>query len=404
MKKWKQLLLAAGLTLCFGMAAKADTQAAAQVTGVRQTDDGSSSVRVECSAALGAEYYYLELSQDQKNWVTLGSSSSPSMLVTNLNAGASYYARVGLCTDYGGQQKVAGTVSAPIEVVTAPNGNLDAVQSDAKTNGVTVTASGTAISGANYYRLYYGKVLLGQSSGKTVASTVKMNAGTSYGCDLYACRKSASGYVAEGSYDYFFVKTLAPAINTKNFGVTNAWTNINYFDFGVSFPYAKDGLRFQFATPKGKVKKNAYTSYSGSNSVSVNNFIQGNFYKYRVCSFVQCGAKRVYSQWSSYKYIGMPKSGKFKLSRNRKALTFSFSKVSNASGYTVYASTKENSGYKKVKTLKAKKRSVTVKKVAGKKIKKNKKYYFKVVPNAKVGKKTKKSQNNMWFSYSYSLY
>ena len=399
MKKWKQLLLTAGLTLCFGMAVKADTQAAAQVTGVKQTDDSSSSVRVECSTVLGAEHYYLEMSQDQKTWITMGASSSPSMLVTGLNAGSSFYARVGVCTDWDGEQKVAGTASAPIEVVTAPRGTVDAVQTDAKTNSISV--NGTAVSGANHYRLYYDKVLLGQSSGRTVSSTVKMNAGTTYWCSLYACRKSSSGYVAVGSYDYFSAKTLAPAINTRSFGVTNAWTNINCFDFGVSMPYARDGLHFQFVTPKGKVKKNAYTSYSGSTSVSVNNFIEGNFYKYRVRSFVQCGTKRVYSGWSGYKYIGMPKSGKFKLSRNRKSLTFSFSKVNNATSYTIYASTKENSGYKKIKTLKAKKRSLTVKKVAGKKIKRNKKYYFRVVPNAKVGKKTYKSQSNMWFSYQY---
>ena len=82
-------------------------------------------------------------------------------------------------------------------------------------------------------------------------------------------------------------------------------------------------------------------------------------------------------------------------------MSLSISKVSNASSFTVYASTKENSGFKKVKTVGAKKRSLTIKKVAGKKLKKNKYYYFKIVPNAKVGKKTVKSGYGRKYSWRY---
>ena len=53
--------------------------------------------------------------------------------------------------------------------------------------------------------------------------------------------------------------------------------------------------------------------------------------------------------------------------------------------------TKEKSGYKKIKNVSAKKRSITVTKVNKKKIKKNHKYYFKVVALSKSGKKTLKS-------------
>lgn len=395
MKKWKQFLLIAGLAACFTFTAKADTQAAGQVTGVKQNYDSTSAVGVQCDAVLGAEYYYLELSLDNKQWVTVDTATDPSNLACyDLNAGASYYARVGLCADYSGVDKVAGTASAAVEVVTAPKGNVDVIQTNARTNGITV--KGTAIAGANYYRLYYSKVLLGQSSSSTVSSTVKMNAGTKYWCDFVACRKSASGYVAMGSYDYDGFKTLAPAINSRSFGVTNAWENINSFQFGVSSSYNRDGLHFQFATPKGKVKKNAYTT---SSYIDVSNFIKGNFYKYRVRSYVQCGTKKVFSAWSGYKYIGMSKKVNHKF--KKKKLTLSFSKVNNATGYKVYASTKKNSGYKKIKTLSAKKRSFTVKKVAGKKLKKNKKYYFKIIPQAKVGKKTYKSQNNMIYEWYY---
>ena len=400
MKKWRQLLLVSGLALCFGMAAKAETQAAGQVTGLKQVSHSSSSVGVECDAVLGAEHYYLDLSTDGKEWLTVEASSNPKLTASKLNAGKSYYARVGLCTDWNGEKKVAGTESAAIEVVTAPSGTVDAVQSDAKTNGISV--KGNAISGANFYRLYYDKVLLGQSASSTVSTSTKMNAGTSYWCHFYACRKSAAGYVAEGSYDYDYFKTLAPAFNTKGFGLSNAWESINSYQFAASAAYAKDGVQFQFLTPGGKVKKNVYQDGTSSTvSLYVDKFINGNFYKYRVRPYVKCGTSRMFGGWSGYKYIGVPKKVSSKFSSKKKTVTLSISNVSNASSFTVYASTKKNSGFKKVKIVSAKKRSVAIKKVAGKKLKRNKYYYFKIVPNAKVGKKTYSSQYQSVYSWRY---
>lgn len=399
-KKWKQLTVAAGLALCFGLAVKADTQAASQVTGLKQTGDSSSRIDVQCDAVLGADRYYLELSTDKNNWVVVDTSSGTSLSGYSLSSGASYYARVGLCTDWDGNDKVAGTVSEPIEVVTAPNdNNMEAVQTDAKTTGFSVKSS--AVAGANYYQLYYDKTKLGESASSTVTSKVKLNAGQTYWCHLYSYRKSASGYLAEGSYDYVSLKTLAPAVNTRSFGIVYDYVSGNSYRFSVSMPYKKDGIQFQFSTPAGKVKKSVMTT---GDSTYVDNFINGNFYKYRVRSYVVCGAKNVYSAWSGYKYIGVPKKTSFKMSKNRKSLNISIGKVNDATSYTVYSSTKEKSGFKKVKTVSAKKRSLSVTKVGGKKLKKNTKYYFRVVPNAKIGGKTIASQNNVTYVYSYTYY
>ncbi len=400
MKKWKQYLLVSGLALCFGMAAKADTQAAGQVTGVKQTDDSRSSIEMQCDAVLGADYYYLDLSIDGKSWTTVDTSSSPKVSAYSLSAGKTYYARMGLCADYGGKDKVAGSESATIEAVTAPDGSMDIVQADAKPNGISVKTN--AISGANLYRLYSNKVLLGQSADTTVASSVKLNQGKAYWCYLYACRKSATGYVAVGTYNYAHFKTLAPAFNSKGFGLTNAWDSLNSYQFAASSAYDRDGVQFQLLTPGGKAKKNVYQDgSSGTTSTSVNNFINGYYYKYRVRPYVMCGTRRVFGGWSGYKYIGVEKKVSTKFNKKKKYVTLSISKVSNASSFTVYASTKKNSGFKKVKTVSAKKRSVTIKKVAGKKLKKNKVYYFKVVVNGKVGKKTVPSGYSKVYSWRY---
>ena len=99
MKKIKRLLVVAALGLIIGATAKVQTQAA--VTGVKQIDDSKNSVKLQCNAILGAGYYYLELSTDNRNWVVMDVSSNPSSLsASSLTSGTTYYARVGTCTDY----------------------------------------------------------------------------------------------------------------------------------------------------------------------------------------------------------------------------------------------------------------------------------------------------------------
>jgi hypothetical protein len=60
--------------------------------------------------------------------------------------------------------------------------------------------------------------------------------------------------------------------------------------------------------------------------------------------------------------------------------------------YTIYISKSEKSGYKKVETVSSKKTSYTVSKYNKKALKKGTTYYIKIVPNAKIGKKTRSSE------------
>ena len=70
----------------------------------------------------------------------------------------------------------------------------------------------------------------------------------------------------------------------------------------------------------------------------------------------------------------------------KKAIKITYKKVSGVSGYQIYMSTKKKSGYKKIATLSSKKSSYT----KGK-LKKGKKYYFKVRTMKKVSGKYKYS-------------
>ena len=66
-------------------------------------------------------------------------------------------------------------------------------------------------------------------------------------------------------------------------------------------------------------------------------------------------------------------------------MKINWGKIKGASGYTVYVSTKRNSGYKKVASVKGSKSSVTVKKLKGKKFKSSKTYYVYIVAKKKAG-------------------
>ena len=88
------------------------------------------------------------------------------------------------------------------------------------------------------------------------------------------------------------------------------------------------------------------------------------------------------AQCTIYVKPSMPKSLKVKKNTDA-SVKISWKKVSNATGYEVYRSTKQKSGFKKIKTLKG------VKKVSliNGKLKRNKTYYYKVCAYKTVGKK-----------------
>lgn len=246
MKKIKRLLVVAALGLIIGATAKVQTQAA--VTGVKQIDDSKNSVKLQCNAILGAGYYYLELSTDNRNWVVMDVSSNPSSLsASSLTSGTTYYARVGTCTDYNYSAGLVAVgkanVSASIDVVTAPEtGASKFVQTGATQTSFTGTFSGSF--GANYYQIYYNDVLLGASTSTTVKTSRKLTPGTSYWTYAYPCRRSSSGYIARGSYSYDYMKTMRPKVSTSTFGITSALSNINVYYMAVSNNYNVDGFQW----------------------------------------------------------------------------------------------------------------------------------------------------------------
>ncbi len=413
MKKWKQIVLIAAVALLLGLTSQAETKAA--ITELKQTDAGTSSITVSCSTDLLTKYYVLYVSADQQNWVEKDYSTNPNALDANgLAAGSTYYVYVRGAADYDWvddyDNKIWEWTTEPspvMEVVTVPNGSsAKLVQTGATKNSVTMEL--TSVTGANYYVLgsassYSTAQIYNASTTPTMtASGLRENA--SYYMYGFACRKAATtGFIAHPNFasssDYG-AKTLSGKINTKNFGLSSIFSNIDVYYFNIASGIVSDGYQYQFQTMKGKVKKDIVQT---STSVRLESFINGTFYKYRVRSYVDCGAGKVFSEWSDFRYIGMSKkvSGVSKVRGKKRTIRCSWKKVSGASQYVVYISKSQDGGYKKVKTLSAKKNSIVINKIGKKKLKKNVKYYVRIVTKAKVGKKYKTSDVNTVLTSSY---
>ena len=99
------------------------------------------------------------------------------------------------------------------------------------------------------------------------------------------------------------------------------------------------------------------------------------------------GNKVYYGAWSPYTYHASSKKVTAKRRSNGKKIYLKWKKVSGACGYQVYVSTKSNGGFKKVKSLSAKKTKYTITKCGKKKLKKGKTYYVQLRYQMKVGKK-----------------
>lgn len=404
-KSVKFLVATVALTAGMLVFSKADSKAA--VTGVTQTDGDNSSIGLQWNADLGAESYAIQFSQDGSTWVTVETTSSASDTVYSLTAGSTYYARVGSFSTYSWKIDKTNTPtpasgwSEPVEVVTAPNADgMTLIQTGAATNSITMKSSD--VVGANLYQLYTGDFQIGESTTSTIKSSVALNTGTSYDVKCYPCRKAeTTGFIAKSGYaSKWGVKTLTNKVASSNFGFTNIWYNLNDYKIGIyadSAVGAYDGVQVQLQTPAGKNKR---TCSNDGNTVEIRNF-NGTFYRYRIRTYVSCGNnKKAYSAWSSYRYAGL--SSKISAKANKKSVKLSWSKVKNASGYKVMISTSKESGFKTVKSTKAKTTALTIKKCGKSKIKKHKTYYIRILASTKSGKKTYKS--DLINTYEFYIY
>lgn len=139
-------------------------------------------------------------------------------------------------------------------------------------------------------------------------------------------------------------------------------------------------------TSSGK-KKASGTVSAYSAKASINKISNSSIYTLQVRAVTVINGERYYGDMSKKAYcLSQPRMKSIKVSGGK--LTIKWAKVSGATGYDIYVSTKPKSGYKRVKSVGKSTFSVSIKKFSGKKISAKKKYYVYIAAKKKVGKTT----------------
>lgn len=208
--------------------------------------------------------------------------------------------------------------------------------------------------------------------------------GTSYYAYVRYKYVSRSNRTYEGSVGYEEITTVPGKVTGVN---QSKWW---YYAKSVAFKWNAQGsvgtTRYEYVVRdnKNKVLKTDDTSSSEGRFSSVKN---NKLYKLQVRAYVTINGQKIYGEWSDAAYLfTQPMVKKAYVSGNK--LKISWEKIDGMTGYDVYVSTKEKTGYKKVKSLSKSKGSLTVSKLKGKKFSKKKKYFIYIVGKKKVGKIT----------------
>ena len=151
---------------------------------------------------------------------------------------------------------------------------------------------------------------------------------------------------------------------------------------------------YQIQTYNASKKKWVNVANTTKTSYKVTKLGKGKTYKYRVRAYKTINKVKKYGSWSSVLNSGTKTSAP-KISRittGRKKANLRWNKVSGANGYEIYMATTKKGKYKKVKTV-TKGNAI---KYTKSKLKKNKRYYFKVRTYKKVnGKKIYSSYSSI---------
>lgn len=240
------------------------------------------------------------------------------------------------------------------------NGKFETVSSETISNKDEVT-SGTFKAGEGTYRIVKTVYTLTSGSSSMYRTSVYSNE--------FTYKKGSSTTTVKVSTPTS-VKAASAAYNK----VKISWNKVSGVSGYEVYQYnAKTKKYTKVATVKG-------TSYTKSGLTT------GTSYSYKVRAYKTVDKKNVYGSYSkavSAKPSLSKVAGVKTVNVSGKAVKVTWKKVSGASGYKLYRSTKKNGSYKLVKTVKGYK---TVK-YTNKKLKKGKTYFYKVRAYKTVGKK-----------------
>ncbi len=388
------------LAILFSIAVPVSVVAATKVSGVRQTQAGTSYFTIEWDQYSTVTRYKVEYSTSQYGVYTTDTeyAGSSDTVFTNF-PGKTYYVKV---TPYvnGGWQ--TSSASAPIAVVTTPKSVENLKQTGISTNSIKLSWS--ASSGAqsyNIYKYYSSTSIKKIGSSNTNSYTISGLSNTkNFDFSYIQVRpvRSSGSYIAEGNYESIFSYYLKL---TPQKGKTPKPSYYWNYSGEISFkrPELKHQDGFQFKIYKAN-KKKALKTITDKTSCKLK---KGQAYKVKTRSYTLFNSKKVYGKWSGYKYIVSGLKSIKITSKTKHSVKLKWKKPKGGKfKYDIYVSKTYNKGKKKAaKNLK--KTSFTVKKYGKKSLKKGTYYYYYVVPKIKVGKKYKAS-DILTYVYGYTKF
>ena len=423
------LLLAITSIMLFAMSIT--SMAAENVTDIRQTSAGENSAKIEFNGADGAYGYFIYYSSDNgTSWTKFNDhkestdSLSPNFSSYKFNVGSTYKIKVVpvfkkyTVSSYfvlEGKEDLA----AIGEIVTAPSSRaLGTVkQIGATYNSVTIQWSPSY--GTTKYVVYRDGnkdkgVKVAEVDGSQTSVKIKAEAGTISTYYVYPVRVSSTGYEAINGYSSISGVESAPKapVNVASLAHNNiSWDANNRTKVTVGWDrndnnkFYEQGYRIAVYSVDGKKKLKTYNianSYTRSKTFSLK-AIKNKGFRVKVSSYVVVNGKKCYSKWSKTKVV-IPQAD-VKLTRKSKtSVKLSWKKVSNATGYTIYAcknagSFTSNKKWYKVAKVGKKTTSYTVKK-----LKTGNYAGFYVIPTVKIGKKSYKADASWYMKMYMSKY
>ncbi len=242
-------------------------------------------------------------------------------------------------------------------------------QTAATTNSITVSWS--PVSGAEVYQVEYKKYTDSvYTSGLTAGTSVKipnLKANSKYHVRVFAGSTSDP----TGLYSTVLTCKTLPGKPTFQGQRSNYSSQKHTLYFKEASNAALEGYQAKYTNLKTKAAKTVYLGRY-SDTLPLKN---GAFYKVTIRGYITVNGKKAYGTARTLYLAQQPKLSK--KSNTKNSMTVKWPKVTGATNYTVYASTKPDSGYKKVKTT-------TGTTYTHKNMKINKAYYIYVKANRKV--------------------
>ena len=290
------------------------------------------------------------------------------------------------------------------------NGKVLAAVTQNTCEQTSINVSWTPVNVSSYYRIDNYKIYLRKYADPSSAAVLYQTLPSTQTSAVIAGLAPGTRYYVQVKYNQINTRTgssyeysAGSLIAGTAPGDITGLRQDRWYYFILSFTAAwdkqdaADGYEYICRTSKNQIKKHDTITGGYSASASVNGIKNEMIYTFQVRAFKNFNGAVLYGNWSAPIYcFTQPRVTSAKTSGNK--LKVSWKKVVGATGYEVYASTKEKTGYKRVAKVSAGKNYVTVNKLGGKKIKKGKKYYVYVVTLKKVNGRTSNSGRLYYWS------